>query len=79
MVSRRWVMSRNWVCPATFPRYRMNRAPLASSRAASISSMTQKGVGWTLRMAKYRAMATRDRSPPERRLMDRRVLPGGWT
>ena len=24
-------------------------------------------------------MATRDRSPPERRLMDRRVLPGGWT
>ncbi len=41
--------------------------------------MTQKGVGWTFRMAKYKAMATKAFSPPESRDRVRRVFPGGWT
>ncbi|CAN3999133.1 PadR family transcriptional regulator, partial [Dysosmobacter welbionis] len=47
-------------------------------RAASISSITQKGVGWTFRMEKYSAMATKAFSPPDSREMVLRVFPGGW-
>ena len=79
MVPRRWVMAMNWVLPLMRRMYRANRVTLASSRAASISSMTQKGVGRTLRMAKYRAMATKAFSPPESREMVLRALPGGCT
>ena len=49
-----------------------------SSRAASISSMTQNGVGCTFKMEKSNAMATKAFSPPESREMVLRVFPGGW-
>ena len=59
--------------------YLAYRTTLASSRAASISSMTQKGVGWTFKMEKYRAMATKAFSPPLKRVMVFSAFPGGWT
>ena len=52
MVPRRWVMTMNWVLSAMERMYRAKRTTLASSRAASISSMTQNGVGRTFKMAK---------------------------
>ena len=45
------------------------RTTLLSSKAASISSMTTKGVGRTFKIAKYRAMATKAFSPPDSRVM----------
>ena len=50
----------------------------ASSRAASISSRMQKGVGFSLSIAKRIAMAVRARSPPESRESSCSFLPGGW-
>ncbi len=79
MVPRRWVMTINWVFSATPRIYRAKRATLASSKAASISSMTTKGVGRTFKMAKYRAMATKAFSPPDSRVMIFKALPGGCT
>ena len=55
------------------------RMTFASSSAASISSMTQNGVGRTLMMAKYSAMATKAVSPPESSESVVSALPGGWT
>ena len=40
--------------------------------------MTQKGVGCTFKMEKYRAMATKAFSPPESSEMVFSVFPGGW-
>ena len=55
------------------------RQTLDSSSAASISSMTQNGVGCTFRMAKYRAMATKAFSPPDSSVMVFSCFPGGCT
>ena len=55
------------------------RTTLASSSAASISSITQNGVGCTFRMAKYSAMATNAFSPPDSSVMVFSCLPGGCT
>ena len=48
-----------------------------SSSAASISSITQKGVGWIFKIEKYRAMATNAFSPPDSRVMTFSAFPGG--
>src|SRR3972149_566149 len=57
----------------------VKRRVLASSRAASNSSKTQNGLGWTRSMEKSSASATRTRSPPERAASDRGGLPGSRT
>ncbi len=71
-------MTMNWVRSVSVRIYRAQRVTFTSSNAASISSMTQKGVGCTFKMEKYKAMATKAFSPPERREMVFRVFPGGW-
>ena len=55
----------------------MKRPMLLSSRAASTSSRMQKGLGFDLKMARSRATAVSDFSPPERRRMLVASLPGG--
>ena len=72
-------MTRNCVLSEKRRIYCAQRFTFSSSRAASISSITQKGVGRTLRMAKYSAIATKAFSPPESRLMVETALPGGCT
>ena len=57
--------------------YSAYRVTFASSSAASISSMTQNGVGRTFKIAKYSAIATKAISPPESKLIFDSALPGG--
>src|SRR5699024_860810 len=68
MVPRRCVMTMNCVESVSRRMYCANRATLTSSSAASISSSTQNGVGRSLSIAKYSAIATNAFSPPESRV-----------
>ncbi len=48
---------------------RVKRVTFASSSGASTSSSMQKGLGFTRKAAKRRAMAVSARSPPDRSVM----------
>ena len=72
-------MTINCVLAHIFRIYSAKRITFASSSAASISSITQNGVGRTLSIAKYRAIATNAFSPPDSRLIFDTAFPGGCT
>ena len=56
-----------------------NLVTLAASRGASTSSKTQIGEGFTKKTAKTRDKAVKACSPPDKRVIDCNLLPGGDT